>query len=111
MRHTSLRPFGNEGAQRILQVRARVAAQATMAEERDLVAALSQQRIVDGNAAELVDHHGGGFAFRSFQKMTQQRRLAGAEKARDDGDRNARAAHALAPPSEWSRFAGREQLL
>ena len=78
--------------QRQLQIAARDAAQAAIAQEHGLVGAAADQRIVDAGGAEFVDHHGGAAAFFGAEKALQQRGLAGAEKSGDHGHR-----HAMAP--------------
>ena len=105
LRHVALRPLGHEIAQRVLQVGAGVAAEAAVAEQRHLVARAAHQRIVDADAAELVDDDGGAGAFRRRQEATHQRGLAGAEEAGDHGHRNARAAGALEPSPEPAGLA------
>ena len=94
--------------QRVLQIGAGVAAQAAVAEQRHLVAALAQQRVVDALRAELVDDQRGAFAFRRLQEPPHQRRLAGAEKSGDDRHRQPRSALALLPPAELAGAAREE---
>ena len=96
-RHRAALALGDQAAQRDLQVGAGVAAEAAVAEQRDLVGAVAHQRVVDADAAELVDDDGGAFALRRRQEAAHQRGLAGAEEAGDDRHRNARAARALLP--------------
>ena len=59
MRDLAALAVGDQPAQRVLQVGAGVAAQAAVAEQRDLVAAVAQQRVVDADRAELVDDQRG----------------------------------------------------
>jgi hypothetical protein len=91
--------------QRNLQICARGAAHAAVAEKHRLLACLAHQRVVNADGAELIDDDCGAVPFRRLQKSLQQRSLAGAEKACDDGDRNTRAARTLEPPTERPRFA------
>src|SRR5262249_52523593 len=62
------RALGDEIAQRVLQVGAGVAAQAAVAEQRDIVARGAHERIVDADAAELVDDHRGARALGGGEK-------------------------------------------
>jgi len=55
-------------AQGLLQVAARDAAQAAIAEQHGLVGALAHQRVVDAGGAEFVDHHRGTLPLRRFEK-------------------------------------------
>ena len=105
LRQRALRAFGDEIAQRVLQVGAHVAAQAAVAEQRDVVARGAHQRVVDADAAELVDDDRGAFALGACEKAAQQRRFAGAEKAGQDGDRNLCAACVLEPAPEGACVA------
>ena len=109
-RHRAALAVEHEPAQRDLQIGARDAAQAAVAEEHGCLGAVAHQRIVDADSAELVDDHRGALAFRRLEKPPDQRRLAGAEKAGDDRHRNPRAALALEPPPERARLARGEQI-
>src|SRR5262249_11621268 len=109
-RQRSLRALGDEIAQRVLQVGARVTAQAAVAEQRDIVGRGAHERIVDADAAELVDDDRGARAFRRREKAAHQRGLAGTEKARDHGHRDARAARTLEPAPEPACLAGRKEI-
>ena len=62
------------------------------------------------DGAEFVDHNRGVGALRRRQEIADQRGLAGAEKAGDDRDRNARAALTPLPPAERADCGGREEL-
>ena len=103
--------LGNEAAQRDLQVGARGAAHAAIAEQDGFLAALSHQLIVDPDRAELVDDDGGAAALGRREKALEQRGLAGAEKAGEDGHRNARSARAPQPSTERPGSARREEVL
>ena len=59
MRNLAALAVGDQLAQRDLQVRAGVAADAAVAEQRDLVGARAQQRVVDADRAEFVDDQRG----------------------------------------------------
>jgi len=79
-------------AQRVLQIGAGVAAQAAIAEQRDIVGRAAHERIVDADAAELVDDDRGartlgGVARKSGAPAVV---LPAAEEAGDHGHRNAR---------------------
>src|SRR5439155_22834119 len=102
--------LGYEIAQRDLQVGAGVAAQAAVAEQRDFVGRAAHERVVDADAAELIDDDGGACTFGRRQETAQQRGLAGAEKAGDDADRNARAARVLAAAPERACLARGEKV-
>src|ERR1700730_14579599 len=104
-RHLAMVALRNEWAQRHLQIGARGAAQASVAEKRDLIAAAAKKRVIDADVAEFIDDDGRAFTFRRGQKTAQERRLSRAEKAGNDGHRNTRAAGLLEPAPEWSRFA------
>ena len=54
----------HHAAQRLLQVGARDAAQAAVAEQHGLVGRRAHQRVVDAGRAELVDHHRGALPLR-----------------------------------------------
>jgi hypothetical protein len=109
-RYVALLALGHQPAQRDLQVGARIAAQAAVAEQTDLVSAGAQQHIVDADAAELVDDDGGARALRRRQEMPNHRGFSRAEKAGDDGHRNACAAGAFQPAPKRTGIAGSEQL-
>ena len=79
--------------QRDLQVGARSAAQAPVAQQRATSSLLARtSAIVDADGTELVDHDSGAGAFRRGEETPHQRGLAGTQEAGDDGHRNARAA-------------------
>src|SRR4029078_5258218 len=61
---------------------------------------LAQQRVVDALGAELVDHQRRAAALRRLQEALDERRSPGAEKTRDDGHRQPRAALILLPPAK-----------
>ena len=103
--------LGHQPAQRDLQVGTGVAADAAIAEQHGLVGARPQQRVVDADSAELVDHHGGAASFRRRQEALEQRGLAGAEEAGEHGDRDAGAARAPLPAPEAPGGGGGEQLV
>ena len=109
MRNDPALAIGNQTMERHLQVRAHVAAQAAIAEQRDVVARIAQQRVVDSGLAEFVDDDGGARPFRRPQEMADQRGFPGAEKSGHDGDRNPRAALALHPASERTGGRGGEE--
>ncbi len=110
MRDFAAVAVGHQPPQRVLQIGAGVAAQAAVAEQRHLVAALAQQRVVDALGAELVDDQRGALAFRRFQKPPHQRRFPRAEESGDDRHRQPRAAFALLPPAEATGFGRREEI-
>ena len=109
-RHRAARALGHQAAQRHLQVGAGIAAEAAVAEQRDLVGAVADERVVDADGAVLVDHDRGVAALRRRQEAAHQRGLAGAEKAGDDRDRDARPARALEPSPERAGLARGEQI-
>src|SRR5262249_9085280 len=109
-RQRALRALGHEIAERVLQVGAGIAAQAAIAEQRDIVGRGAHERIVDPDAAELVDDDRGARALGGREKTTHQRGLAGAEEARDHGHRNARAARAFEPAPEPACVAGGKEI-
>src|SRR3984893_5002609 len=109
-RHAPLLALGYKPTQRDLQIGSGDAAEAAVAEERDLITAAAHKRIIYADAAELVDDHGSALALRSAQEALHQRRLSRAKKSRDDGHGNARAACALERSSEPPRLAGREDV-
>ena len=94
----------HEITQRILQVGAHVAAQASIPQQDGFVRARTQQCVVDTGFAEFVDDHCGVAAFRSVEKMLHQRGLAGAQEPGHDRDRNARTAFMPQPPAETARL-------
>ena len=100
----------NRVAQALLQVGAHGAAQAAVAEQHGGVARRAQQRVVDPDFAVFVDDDGGVGALRLRQQLADQRRLAGAEKPGDDGDRDARAARPPLPPPEPAGVGRGEEL-
>ena len=61
--------FHQHAAQRLLQIAARDAAQAAIAEQHGLVGAGADQRVVDAGSAEFVDDDGGAGAFRRAEKV------------------------------------------
>src|SRR5262249_10749388 len=79
-------------------------------QQRDIVARGAQERIVDADAAELVDDDRGARALGGGEKAAHQRGLAGAEEAGDYGHRHARAARALEPAPEPACLAGRKKI-
>ena len=97
--------------QRVLQIGAGVAAQAAVAEQRHLVAALAQQRVVDALGAELVDDQRGALPFGRVQKPPHQRCLPRAEKSGDDRHRQAasRVRASAAGRSDWLRPTGTDR--
>ena len=102
--------FGDEPAQRHLQVAARDAAGAAVAEQHRRLGAVAHQRIVDADRAELVDDDGGAAPLRAREERAHQSGLPGAEEAGDDGDRNAAAARVLHPAPERPGSAGGEEV-
>ncbi len=54
----------DHAAQRLLQIAARDAAHAAIAEQHGFVGARAHQRVVDAGRAEFVDHHRGALPFR-----------------------------------------------
>ena len=62
------------------------AAKAAVFQHHDGVVALRGERVIEPDLAELVDHHGGVGHRRIAQRAIEQRRLAAAEKAGEDGD-------------------------
>ena len=105
-RHHAARPVGEQRAQRLLQVAAHRAAQATITEQHGRVARRAQQRVVDADFAVFVDDERGVGALGGIEQRADQRRLAGAEKAGDDRDRQARAARPPLRRPERARTAG-----
>ena len=62
------------------------AAQAAVLQHHDGVVALRRQRMIEADFAEFVDHHRGIRHRRIAQRAIEQRGLAAAEKAGEDGD-------------------------
>ena len=93
-----------------MQVGARRAAQAAVAEQRDFVRGPAHHRVVDADRAEFVDDHGRVAAFERREKAAYQGGLACAQKAGDDCHRDARAARALLPAAEGADFVRFEQV-
>jgi len=87
-----------------LQVGARRAAQAAVAEQRDFVRGPAHHRVVDADRAEFVDDHGRVAAFERREKAAYQGGLACARKAGEDCHREARAARASADGADFVRF-------
>jgi hypothetical protein len=110
LRHLPALALEHEMAQRNLQIGARGAADAAVAEQHRVLARLAHQCVVDADGTELIDDDSGAVPFRCLQESLQQRSLASAEKSGDDGDRNARAARTFKPAAEWPCLAGREQI-
>src|SRR5215472_14375721 len=79
---------------------ANFAAQAAVAEQYGLLGRIAQQRVVDAGLTELVDQHRGPAALGRLEEMPHECRLAGAQKAGDDGHGNPRAALAFLPAPE-----------
>ena len=103
-RHPAPAALGKERAQGFLQIGSNRAAQAAIAEQHGRVARRAQQRVVDADLAELVDDDGGVGPLGLGQQFADQRRLAGAEKAGNDRDRQAGAARAALSPPERARI-------
>jgi hypothetical protein len=93
-----------------LKIGARDAADAAVAQKRDLVGRATHQRIVDADRAVFIDDDGSGTAFRRREEAPYQGGLAGPQEARDDRDRQARAARAFLPPPERAEVAGGKQV-
>ena len=94
----------------VLQVAARDAAGAAVAEQHRRLGAVAHQRIVDADRAELVDDDGGAVSLRALKERTHQGGLPGAEEAGDDGDRNAPPARVFCPAPERPGSAGGEEM-
>ena len=109
MRNFAAFAVGDQLAQRDLQIRAGVAADAAVAEQRDFVGARAQQRVVDADRAELVDDQCGVAALRRAEEAAHQRRFPRAKEAGDDRHRHPRSALALLPPAEAARSGRREK--
>src|SRR5262249_44978254 len=77
---------------------------------RDIVARGAHERILDANAAELVDDDRGARALWGREKAAHQRGLAGAEEAGDHGHRNAGAARAFEPAPKPACVAGGKKI-
>ena len=101
---TSPRALHHKPSQRQLQVGARGAAQAAVAEQGDFVGRPAHQRVVDADGAEFVDDDGGVAALGRGQEASNQRGLAGSQKSSDDRHRNARAARTFLPATEGAGF-------
>src|SRR5262249_6075313 len=109
-RHLAALALGNEPPQRHLQVAAGRAADAPVADQRDLVGGAADQHVVDPGCAIFIDHDRGAAPVRRSQEMPHQRGLAGAKKAGDHRHRQARPARALLPSAERSRLARWEEI-
>ena len=109
MRDDAALAVGDEAVQRDLQVRAHVAAQAAIAEQRDVVAGIAQQHVVDAGLTELVDDDGGAGPLRGAEELPHQCGFSGAQKPGHDGDGNPRAPLALEPAPERPGGGGGEE--
>ncbi len=97
MRDDAALAIRDQAMQRHLKIGAHGAAQAAVAQQRNIVARIAQQRIVDAGFAEFVDDHGRAGALRETEKAAHQRGLSGAEKPRHHRNRHPAAALALEP--------------
>ena len=101
----SIPPLGQNGVERRHEFVGDGAAQAAIGELDDVllraggIAAAFEDFAVDADIAELVDDDGEPAAVGIGQHVADQRRLAGAEKAGDDGagDARERAGHSSVP--------------
>jgi hypothetical protein len=75
-----------EGTQRVHEVAADRTAQAARAHQHGLAVDLLDQFVVETDLAEFVDQHGGLAHAGMAQKLAEQRGLAAAEEAGEDGD-------------------------
>ena len=73
--------------QRLDEVAAQRAAQAARRQQHDVVVDLLDQEMIEADLAELVDDHRGVGERGIAQQAVEQRRLAGAEEAGQDGER------------------------
>jgi hypothetical protein len=94
--------FGEDIAQRLLQIGAHGAAQATVVQQRHALGGSFQQLVVDRLLAELVHDDGGIVHPRMAQKLLQQRGLAAAKEAGDDADGDAAGEGVAAGRRGWS---------
>src|SRR5262249_42715385 len=83
--HTSIAAV-HHGCDGIGKIAAQTAAEAPIRKLDEAVRARLDQLMVKANLAEFVDDDGGAREFRLPEQVTQQRRLAAAEKAREDND-------------------------
>src|SRR5260370_5369213 len=105
MRDDAALAVRDQAAQRYRKIGTDIAAEAAVAEERNIVARAAQQRIVDAGFAEFVDDDRRAGALRTPEKMAHQRGLSGAEEPSHHRDRHPGAAFAFEPAPE--RAGGR----
>ena len=74
--------------QRVHQIAAHGAAQATRLQQHHVVADIFDQQVIERDVAEFVDDDGGIAQRRVLEQAVEQRGLAGAEKAGEHGERN-----------------------
>src|SRR5260370_31426355 len=106
MRDDAALAVRDQAAQRYRKIGTDIAAEAAVAEERNIVAPAAQQRIVDAGRAEFVDDNRRAGALRTPEKMAQQRRLSGAEEPRHHRDPHPGAAFAFEPAPERAGGGG-----
>ena len=92
--------------QGLRQVGADFAAQAAGLQLDEAVLARFDQLVIESDLAELVDDDGGAREFRLAQQMAKHGRLAAAEKAGEDRDRDRVCALMTAPAARRRRARG-----
>ena len=102
--------LGEQAPERALQVAADGAAQTAAVHQQHAFLGMLDQVVVEADLAEFVDEHGGVAQGGRFQQPGQQGRLAAAEEAGDDVDRDQRVVDrhgAVTAPAPSCRQAGK----
>jgi hypothetical protein len=86
----------------LLQIGARDATQAAIAEQDGLVRARSHEGVVDPGCAEFIDDDSGTVALRRIKETLEKRCLSRTEKTGEYNDGNARPAFARDSAAEAS---------
>ena len=102
------RALGEQASQRALQISTNGAAQAAAVHQQDAFLGMLDQVMVEADFAELVDQDGRVAQGRRPEQPGQQGRLAAAEKAGDDVDRDQRVVggHRAARPASSAGSRG-----
>ncbi len=108
---------GGQAAQRVDQVAANGAAQASALQQDHVLGGTLDQFVIEADLAELVDHDDGARELGPGQELVEDRRLAAAEKPGQQGHRHERAAGTASPIAHrddlvlphrpWPRHTGR----
>ena len=79
--------IAQQGLQRVDQIAAHGAAQAAALQQHHVVADIFHQQVIERDVAEFIDDDGGLAQRLVLEQAVEQRGLAGAEKAGEDGER------------------------